>query len=48
MNQAELDQLLALKEKRIREIRDRYLESSASIPTYHQKLTEEKEAFTTK
>jgi hypothetical protein len=35
MNQAELDKLLAMKEKRIRDIRDRYLESSATIPTYH-------------
>jgi molecular chaperone GrpE (heat shock protein) len=48
MNQAELDKLLAMKEKRIRDIRDRYLESSATIPTYHQRLNEEKEAFTTK
>ena len=48
MNQGELDQLLALKERRIREIRDRYLESSAQIPTYHQKLAEEKDAFMTK
>jgi hypothetical protein len=48
MNQAELDQLLVINEKRIDEIKARFFEKRDTIKTFHDVLIEQKETFETR
>ena len=48
MKFAELDQLKASSEKKIREIEKRYFENKASIPTYREEIQKSKKDWETK